>query len=710
LVIFALFYITCTVRAGDSITPPERGDVTKPVRTSGDLSVDESAATFKITLPKSSNVAPLVPVLRPEGEEGEAEEVEETVETVEAELSADKIMLYPSYTAAAGKAKGTILPSLDLCGYKGLMVYDGGFASAQMKLEFGVGVLEAGKQKFLIDLANALLDFYSSSDGDAKEFSGKALVFIIVGVMLGQPNGELPPEISVSDDIYKEAKNKKKDFEKEQQYRSNPFGFYHWSEDLQRLCVRDRWLSYLFWPGDRDYHDFERSLIISSIIGSDPVLYGQHEYLFGFYSAVANSTQVNSVGEYRSSLGGKSAKDLINADDLQPLRDIQLQIIGTRLPFQLLPEPRIEQIDLIDRVVTDKALMSSGVLSTVISAVRAGQMNLIPEDSSGYLGYSEYATAARLNLAVTSIKGKVTIGDNYNLRMESGMRAAFEQNRGAPATAKDGSIVPALTVEPLPDYYLRMARALAYLDRAYRATMGEDYDTLRGIRSDGKPVGDTIPDEIARTRDLYYGLYLESCMNLGITPSLRSGEAGDRNALIEQARSFATGWSEDPDFSSDIRYLYPVGPAKTTLGKEGIDYVAVMGVRPVEIIVEYDTPPRVIGGSADTASAGAARYTILVPVVEEVVIPGRAIFTQAEFIKVCDKYRSKNDIMEALKRRGEEAEDKKEEKGDKADNWLLRHLELSIIMVAGVFVTMAVIISAFIIYRKRKDSEAPMEE
>lgn len=712
LVIFTLFYIACTVRAGDSITPPERGDVTKPVRASGDMSVDESAATFKITLPKSSNVAPLVPVLPPEGEEGEAEaeETEEVGETVEEELSADKIMLYPSYAVAAGKAKGTILPSLDLCGYKGLMVYDGGFASAQMKLEFGVGVLEAGKQKFLIDLANSLLDFYNSSDGDAKEYSGKALVFVVVGVMLGQPNGELPPEISVSDDIYKEAKSKKKDFEKEQQYRSNPFGFYHWSEDLQRLCVRDRWLSYLFWPGDRDYHDFEQSLIISSIIGSDPILYGQHEYLFGFYSAVANSTQVNSVGEYRGSLGGKNAKDLINAEDLQPLRDIQLQVIGTRLPFQLLPEPRIEQIDLIDRVVTDKAAMSSGVLSTVISAVRAGQMNLIPGEDSGYLGYSEYATAARLNLAVTSIKGKVIIGDNYNLRMESGMRSAFEQGRGAPGIAKEGSVVPALTVEPLPDYYLRMARALGYLDRAYRATMGEDYDTLRGIRADGKPVGDTIPDEIARTRDLYYGLYLESCMNLGITPSLKSGEAGDRNVLIEQARSFATGWSEDPDFASDIRYLYPVGPAKTAMGKEGIDYVAVMGVRPVEIIVEYDTPPRVSGGGADTVSAGAARYTILVPVVEEVVIPGRALFSQAEFIEVCDKYRSKDDIVGALKRRGEEAEEEKKEKGDEEKSWLLQHLELSIIILSSIFLMMAAIITAFIIYKKHKDQEAPFEE
>ncbi|MCP4229847.1 MAG: hypothetical protein GY771_06825 [bacterium] len=716
LAILTLFVFNCAVGAGDTVTPPERENLSKAVRSVDSLSVDESAATFKITLPGKSNVAPLVPALPPE-DEGEAEgdngnnggETEEIIIPEEPEITAGRIMLYPSYLKAGEKAKGTVLPSLDMCGYKGLTVYEGGFASAQMKLEFGVGVLEAGKQKFLIDLANVLLDFYNTSDGDAREYSGKALVFIVVGVMLGQKNGELPPEVSVSDDIYKEAKGKKKDFEKEQQYRSSAFGFYHWSEDLQRLCVRDRWLSYLFWPGERDYHDYERALIISSVIATDPNLYKQHEYLFAFYSAVSNSTKVNSVAEYNGYISGKDVSELINADDLKPLRDIQLDIIGTRLPFQLLPEPSIEQIDLINRVVTDKATMSSGVLGTVISAIRAGQMDLTPDAETGYLGYSEYATSAKLNLAVSTIKGKATFDDSYNLRMETGMRTAFEQDKGAPASVKEGTVAPALTVEPLPDYYLRIARALDYLDRAYRATMGEDYDNLRSIRSDGKPVGETMPDEISQARDLFYGLYLESCMNLGLSPSLKPGEGGDRTAAIERARAFATGWKDDPDFARDIRYLYPVGPAKTATGKAGIDYLAVMGVRPVEIIVEYDTPPRISGEKADTVSVGDARYTILVPVVEEIVIPGYELFSQAEFIEVCDKYRSEEDIISALKRRGkesvkEDANEKEEKKG-----WLLRHLELSIIVVSCVFLAMAVIITAYILYRKRRDWEPPVD-
>ncbi len=680
---------------------PTRDNLLGPVRTvttsSGvTFTVDETPATFKITVPATSAV---IPAAGPSVEAPEAAEETPEVETDEEPGAAESepalgelgARLFPSFADAAESAAGTPLVSLDMCGYRYQQFGYCAGAAVEVKLEDGLGVLEAGKQRFLIDLLARVKTIYDDTSGDAHTYAGDTMVFLVVAIMLGRADENLPPEVLVPGEMLEKARERKEAYLEQYPYKFYVTAPYTWREDLTRVMARDRWLSRALEPGDRDYHSLEKSMVLTEALTSDPELLEKHKFIWELYGALVGKGHGFSVEAMAGVMAGDDYATIMS-DPGKRFLEVKRDAIALEVPFRLLPEARSLEIFLVDLVVADRKKVSYGTFENIVRSVSAGEVKLEPEAGASWRAFEAYALDALIRPDGAPEIDKISMDDAYRSRLVSRlMYSIVQEPSGTTSLGADrsaGGLGPAFTVEPVPSYYLYLARSCGSLDSALAGYLGKAYGEVHGFRAGGA-VTPTLDGEMERIRELFYGLYLESCYNLGMKPALRPGEVRDPKAAVERARDFAGGWANDPDFSADIRRLIPIAPSKTFEGADGVNCFAVLGVRAVEITVEYDTPPKVSGGEP---IIGSTSYTILVPVVVEVVIPGKRVMPHEEFIGLCDMYKRVDELTAAVEKRpvGPEKEAETEEK---ASVWVRLDAGTKVLLVVlGVFVIIVVVI------------------
>src|SRR5205807_5389376 len=103
---------------------------------------------------------------------------------------------------------------------------------------------------------------------------------------------------------------------------------------------------------------------------------------------------------------------------------------------------------------------------------------------------------------------------------------------------------PRLRVESCPSYFLRTARAYAFLANFLETALGKDgMQTLHGLKKDGirkqslyaelqtlndlkRPdrLEQNLYNELHFMRDLFYGIYLVSAEDIGLQPALAADE------------------------------------------------------------------------------------------------------------------------------------------------------------------------------------------
>jgi|GEM_PF-1041800 len=683
---------------------PARDNLLGPVRTvttsSGTtLTIDETPATFKITVPATSAAVPSggAPDETAEPTEEEAEETGGE-ETAEPEVNGVGPRLFPSFVEASKAASGTPLLSVDVCGY----AYDqfgwGALTATDVKLEDGLGVLEAGKQRFLIDLLARVKTIYDNTSGDAHTHAGGTMAFLVAGIMLGRADGTLPPEVSVREEIIDEAEAQKTAF-----LSQYPQAFYAtapwtWREDLTRIIVRDRWLSQPLEPGDRDYHSLEKAMVLTEALNSDPALLEQQRFLWDLYSSLVGAGYSFTVPEMTEIMAGDDYATVV-ADPNKRFLEVKRDAIALGVPFRLMPETRSMEYFLVDLLVEDRKKVSFGTFENVVRSVRAAEVTLTPEAGASWRAFEAYALDALIRPGETPESGKISMDDAYKSRLISRLTYAIVQEPGGSGNLGGGGaggLGPAFTVEPVPSYYLYLARSLDPLGSALSEYLGVAYGELHGFRAGGA-VTPTLEGELGNARELFYGFYLESCYNLGMSPA--AGGVGDAKAAVERARNFAGGWASDPVFGADIRRLIPIAPAKTLEGGDGINCLAVLGVRVVEIVVEYDTQPKVTGGEP---TLGPASYTILVPVIVEVVTPGREVMPHEDYIALCDRYDTPDALANALEGRFPDAVDEAGE--EEVPGSVLDKLDTGTKVLVIILLAFIVIIIVVLVLKRRQES------
>jgi hypothetical protein len=215
-------------------------------------------------------------------------------------------------------------------------------------------------------------------------------------------------------------------------------------------------------------------------------------------------------------------------------------------------------------------------------------------------------------------------------------------------------VSPRLRVEPNPTYYLRTARAYAFLTDFLEVSVGKSFlQAMHGLRADGARDLD-LYNELHFQRDLFYGLYLISAEDLGLKPKLTPEEPVNVEDCYRLANDWLAKAFNDRDLTQDTRVAAPIfidGNSDSTR------LWVTLGVRMAALDAEYARPPHLKSKQdrdwrqLKDDEVEPAHYLIAVDEFAEVEVPGRHVPTREELRKVCDEKRTKEEIVAALRKR-----------------------------------------------------------
>jgi hypothetical protein len=168
-------------------------------------------------------------------------------------------------------------------------------------------------------------------------------------------------------------------------------------------------------------------------------------------------------------------------------------------------------------------------------------------------------------------------------------------------------------------------------------------------------------------RDLFYGLYAISAEDVGLKADLTQAES----ARIDSCYAIAADWLpialDDPDLSADTRVATPVYVDPV---RRRTRLWVTLGVRAAKLNAEYadiERPPRIKPLKPASAPSSTepttepswskverlrlarSHYLIFGDELAEVEIPTLSPPTRKEFRDICDRYKTRDAILDALK-------------------------------------------------------------
>jgi hypothetical protein len=334
----------------------------------------------------------------------------------------------------------------------------------------------------------------------------------------------------------------------------------------------------------------------------------------------------------------------------------------------VFPSPSGREGLLFERLFPTGLPPSAGLTAELLRRLRSGQTDLAPRPESGWLDYRVHALEALALPGRGEERDKLLLTRGYKERMREAAQALVSKRyethlrvldpvvssaAGVPS-GRSTPVVPRLRVEPCPSYYVRTGRACAFLADLLEGALGAE--ALRGLHGPvpgGRRPGDLYA-ELLGQRDLFYGLYLVSCEDVGLKPRFTPGEAIDRLACHRRACGWLEHAADDPDLACDARVAVPV----VRDGQAGVTRAwATLGVRLARLTAEYARPPHLKsaeGGAWEPVAAerlGAAHYLIAVDEMAEVEVPGLRLVSREELRAACDRGGTRERILAELRRR-----------------------------------------------------------
>jgi hypothetical protein len=268
-------------------------------------------------------------------------------------------------------------------------------------------------------------------------------------------------------------------------------------------------------------------------------------------------------------------------------------------------------------------------------------------------------TAAYKKRLVEAFKALLTKRRETHARQSSLVKCAAEK----PLSARE--VRPRLRLEPCATFYLRTARAYAFVENFLLTTVGEEnLSRLHGFGEWGRRERNLVR-ELAEMRLRFYGFYLVSCEDLGMEPKLLADEPVDQAEAKEAALKWLT-LLESPDLHVDVPELTADArvsvPIARDLSRNVTRLWATLGVRLAPLTADYARPPKVRskqqGGEWEdppSYAIGKSDYVLAVDEFAEFELPGSASLTRAEFRAICDKNKGdKEKILQDLHARREQ--------------------------------------------------------
>jgi hypothetical protein len=304
------------------------------------------------------------------------------------------------------------------------------------------------------------------------------------------------------------------------------------------------------------------------------------------------------------------------------------------------------------------------LMKELVRKIRSGTVDLKPGPDSGWYDHQVYALETLLLPEKGEEKDKLLLTQAYKKRMLEAFQALITKRREThvrqlgPSSAvgavgpPPSDVRPRLRVEPCPSYYLRTARAYAFLANFLEASVGKEaLSQLHGLKQGGERKMDSLT-ELSWMRDLFYGLYLVSAEDVGLKPSLTKDESVDQDRCYSLAIEWLTKAFADEDLAADTRVAVPVF---VDPGREVTRHWATLGVRLTRLDVRYARPPHLKPAEGEGEwkpvedyKLGPSEYLIPVDEFAEVELKGLKVLTREELRTICDREKTKEAIVRAL--------------------------------------------------------------
>ena len=529
---------------------------------------------------------------------------------------ADLLTLHPSYAAAAER-RANVLPSVNLLDGKAKQFDDGLYAALDQAYYTGLN----GRLLGHVALVRRLYDKVGKD--------GVAAPYLAAGLELAGVKAE------VADAAEKERLLKA--FLADE-VSSKPIGFYTWNDTLA-ACFR--FLRFFQRPFGMDERPV--ALALAKVLDEDNALRADYGKAMAFYARLTNPYRKMTLLDLTAEGGRKQPRG------------------GDVAVF---PGSTSKETVLFERLFPLGLPPDADLMRELIRAIRSGTVDLTPAANSGWYDHQVFALETLLLPEKGAERDKLVLTKEYKKRMLEAFQALITKRRethvrqlevakaaSAPPPPLD-KVKPRLRVEPNPTYYLRTARAYAFLANFLEATLGrEALATLHGLKKGGNRPKDLFA-ELNETRDLFYGLYLVSAEDIGLKPAFAEGEKVDAVRCYKLAADWLPKALADEDLAADTRVSVPVyhDPARRVTR-----LWMTLGVRLAKLDVSYVTPPSVRptqGGEWRPVEAHrleAAHYLIPVDEFAEVELQGSRVLTREELRAVCDREKTKDAILKALR-------------------------------------------------------------
>ncbi len=585
--------------------PPEFDPELVDSRKLGEREVNKSAAVLRL------DIRPI----RPEGE-------------------AHLEKIYPTYKLAVDFGGKEVIPSVNLLDNKCKQFDDALYAAVDLAAFKGV----KGRLAGLKDILKRLRPRFKS---------GGAAALLEAALMLAGGRSR-PVKLDPADRTLLAANSALEKFFADE-LASRPIGFYTWTEELKTLYRTERFLAQEFGTGS----DLSIPEKLAAALRGDPQLLADYRKFVGLFRKLTNPMVCLSLDELPA---GKLTPEILKAEAEK--RGVRHAAVSFLPPSTSRENELFEGLELP---------ATANIMKELVKRIRSGEIDLAPTAKSGWYEYQVYALETLLLPGKGREKGKLIYTARYKLKMLESFKAMITRRRethlrqltaGRMAIAPPRKVSPRLRVEPAPTYYLRTARAYAFVGNLLKATFGDELEDTYGQREwwiyGAAPTrkfaerDDDLGTELGFMRRLFYGLYLVSCEDIGLAPKFAAGEKVEAVTCKQAALNWIESFRRDPDLLPDSRICVPV-----YTDDQKTRFWAVGGVRLARLEAEYVHPPsiRAPGGQwrkLDPESLTKSDYLIPVDAFLSFTLKGRAALERREFWQILSEAGTRDAFLKAV--------------------------------------------------------------
>ncbi|MBI5532158.1 MAG: hypothetical protein HY898_05565 [Deltaproteobacteria bacterium] len=494
--------------------------------------------------------------------------------------------LFRSYADAALKLDLPWMPSMEVV--QGMLkpFNDGLYAAVELAAQSGSQGAGINKAQLFKDLLAALVDRSSNGTPDEKPLAADAASLFAAALQASGETVTVPPAIASGASSLLDALNADSS-------SSQPIGFYTWNPLLEGIFRQDRMLQCR-----SQCPAFGAFAATASLLNSNADLSSRFGGVLDLYAGMTNPF---------ADWSPRDVQPLVpTPDSLSGVDGIKQQFKATH-PLDGDCDPRMAMVPASDAPENKlfKALFcpigpdeGQDLIDVLISRIRSGSIDLTPTDQSGWYDRQLYALETLLVPERAAEKDHLFLTKRYKEKLVETFKTIITQNRETHAkqvkTESSGTnsaeivptpfdVYPLLPVEPFPTFYLRTARAYAFLDTMLQATMGKEFlaQAHRPVES-GAAITTSLGDELADRTCLLYGMSIVSGASLGMRPLLTAEEqqAYPVAKCDARARDWLAAWDKDRDVESDQRVIVPVF---NDWYNNQIRYWAVIGVKAIRV-------------------------------------------------------------------------------------------------------------------------------